>query len=346
MYNPKPAKYNKGNALCLANDFSWDVTKNLLSIFSDVSKNLLYHFTGTPYEDKYLPGCSQEMKEDPYLIWHMITDMDYSFQSTDRSTFKNFIAKTGRKAGLWTLHGKSGSNLGVAGDTFLIRINPEAWESILEVFCQTSYALDLISFSQPNPDNPGWRKIPWHMVKEDKSIGLYKRVQSGTIQIKKGNDKYFLMKDMTESNDVLIRDYMEHLIQMYQLTELKGYGESSEVIKALFPNTPSILVSEGYMRYDTQKRLEEELKIQEKKLANEIKEVREKRKISRAFRKLGGWDGLLTLMGKDLRDSLAFNAVDWARGEREKGMSFRVVEDITKMARDYLEGTIEFPKED
>ncbi len=177
MYNPKPAKFNKGNALCLANDFSWDATKNLLSIFSDVSKNLLYHLTGTPYENKYLPGYSQEMKEDPYLIWHRITDMGYDFKKTDRSSFKDFIANTGRKAGLWTLHGKSGSNLGVAGDSFLIRINPEAWESILEVFCQTSYALDLISISQPNPDNPGWRQVPWYKVKEGISIELYLLLQ-------------------------------------------------------------------------------------------------------------------------------------------------------------------------
>lgn len=274
--------------------------------------------------------------------------MDYGFQSTYRSTFKNFIANTGRKAGLWTLHGKSGSNLSVAGDTFLIRINPEAWESILKVFCQTSYGLDLISISYPHPDNLGWRKVPWYNVKEGAAVELYKLVRNGVLQIKGGDDKYFLVKDMRESNDVLVRDHMEHLISKYELTELTGTDPEGWLVKALFPNVPSELVVKNYMTYSSQERLERELKEKEAQLAKEIKEVRELRRVSRSFHKIGGWDGLLTAMGKDIQDNLTLHAADWARGvedDKETRFTFRKLnEAITNMARDYLEGTLEFPE--
>jgi hypothetical protein len=57
MYNPKPAKYEEGNAFFLTHYIDhWDIISNLRSILSDVSKCLLYHLTDTPYENKYL-GC-------------------------------------------------------------------------------------------------------------------------------------------------------------------------------------------------------------------------------------------------------------------------------------------------
>lgn len=346
MYNPKPAKYEEGNAFFLTHYIDhWDIISNLRSILSDVSKCLLYHLTDTPYENKYL-GCDiKEMKKDPYLVWHRITDMDYSFKAPELAYLKDLIVNRGRAAGLWTLHGKSGNNIGVAGNDFLIRINPDAWPALLGMLSRSTKGLDLISVSRPAPGNPGWRQVPWYNVKEGISIELYKLVQNGTIQVKKGNDNYFLMKDMRESSDVHVRDYMEHLVSMYNMSELNGSDESSKIIQALFPNTPSVLVAKGYMTYSIQESHERELKEQEEKLAKEIKEVREKRRISRAFQKLGGWNGLLTTMGKDLRDSLAINAVDWARGVPDEGLPWRVGEDLTRMARDYLEGTIEFPKE-
>lgn len=349
MYNPKPAKYEEGNAFFLTHYIDhWDIISNLRSILSDVSKCLLYHLTDTPYENKYL-GCGiKEMKEDPYLVWHRITDMDYSFKAPELAYLKDLIVNRGRAAGLWTLHGKSGNNIGVAGNDFLIRINPEAWPALLGVLSQNNSGLDLIEISRPSPENPGWRRVPWYNVKEGAAVELYKLVQKGVLQIKGGDDKYFLVKDMRESNDVLVRDHMEHLISKYELTELTGTDPEGWLVKALFPNVPSELVVKNYMTYSSQERLERELKEKEAQLAKEIKEVRELRRVSRSFHKIGGWDGLLTAMGKDIQDNLTLHAADWARGvedDKETRFTFRKLnEAITNMARDYLEGTLEFPE--
>lgn len=349
MYNPKPIKYEEGNAFLLTHyRDSWDIHSNLLNILSDVSKCLLYHLTDTPYENKYLPGCGMtEMMKDPYLVWHRISGMDYSFKAPELASLKDLIVNKGRSAGLWTLHGKSGNNVGVIGNDFLIRINPEAWPALLGVLSQNNSGLDLIAISRPSPENPGWRRVPWYNVKEGAAVDIYKLVRNGVIQIKGGDDKYFLMKDMREGNDVQVRDYMEHLVSKYQLNELNGTDASHSLIQTMFPNVPSTLVTKGYMTYAIQESNERELKDLEEKLAKDLKEVREKRKISYAFRKLGGWDGLLTAMGKDIRDSLALNATHWARGIQDENdhTLWRVKQALTKMARDYLEGTIEFPEE-
>jgi hypothetical protein len=351
MYNPKPAKYEEGNAFLLTRYDSWDIGSNLRAIISDVSKCLLYQLTDTPYENKYLHGCGMaEMKEDPYLVWHRISGMDYSFKAPELASLKDLIVNRGRAAGLWTLHGKSGNNLGVVGNDFLIRINPDAWPAVLGMLSRGKYGLDLISVSRPSPENPGWRRVPWYNVKEDTSIELYKLLKQGTIQVKKGNEDYFLMKDVSQGKDAQVRDHMEHLISKYDLMKLSGTDPEGWLVKAMFPNVPPELVVKNYMTYAIQESYERELKDREDKLAKEIKEVRELRKVSRSFHKIGGWDGLLTAMGKDIHDSLTLNAADWARGinddEESRFTMRKLSEALTKMARDYLEGTVEFPEDE
>ena len=328
-YNPKPKKFDRyALDVFMSPLLQWGYDYNffneyLYQMLGKVSVRLLAHKYGMTlvWNGWRRDSVVQEMKDDPYMVVCYASGIQSKDSRTDtirRDTFRNLMIK-GKEAGLWTFHGRTGKQQGVvsATDENFVRINPEAFRSMIEYHAQVG---DLnIEVFKISYQCPGWylvggnsctnvnRMNTW--LEDEENTGKFKFMVHGTH-----DEQELLIRLTNDKTDVDMLCMLSFLSQ-FNLAEMnqRYYQDDEEETRAnqLLPNIPRDLLDDQLFSKEVLdakvKTIEE--KIEDiKKLSCSIKALRATLKKLEDY---GGYEKLLSNMGKDLAKTLPTLSMVW-----------------------------------
>jgi hypothetical protein len=314
-YKPKPAELDEiGVSASIQGikhmDFFYS-HENLRDIFSDAALNVIKASVGRfPEERSYRGTDNEDMRNDPYLVHHYLSGVDSCSWKDKVAQFKKRIVSA-RECGLWTLHSDSGSSIGVCTNRPYIRINPKALHHAVRCTLGSNpVKIDYPRCGSPDIENPGWRFFQEYKYSKDKCeiLRLYLDWCSGRILLSRKEGKV-IFKD-TQEKSLPHKDFMEQMLTVFKDTDRIG-SEDKEDFEKIFPKVSFEVFDHNLYTQTSLAKEEKKLEDLYGKLKEATKNYKELRDIIRSAKKLGGPDGILDQMGKDLKEALLLNSMDW-----------------------------------
>ena len=345
-YKPKPAKFEAdgkaerwAQGLKLGNKSYYDL-KVIRSLLDSTALSVLrhdYHYRSERGGENWTTrGRCKEMLADHWHThyWRGAYSDTSTFDTEGIAALKASMEE-GKALGLWTCHSaESGRPVPFPVKEGEVRVNPEAFAWLVEVFYGDPF--DLTQNSRVSTEHPSWREVYLGGQAEGKPQ-IWLGIHTGELEVLPGEGL------LVRPAGIVVDPYKvfaETLLASDALTGTR-YHACATMLPDVYPD-----LWEG-ARYDTAKAeaMANELSKAESTYRSALNDLRCKRKESKAFKDIGGCDGILPAIGKDIAEGLRERAPLWAaavpKGRRGRSDEQEV---MLALAKRYLEGDLKLPE--